>query len=317
MPINPVACILSQYPVMILDGALSTELERHGCDLNDPLWSAKILIENPQVIYQAHYDYFLAGADCVITSSYQASFDGFAKKGFSHQEGVALLQKSVEVAQKARSDFLADNPIAGRPSPLVAASIGPYGAYLADGSEYRGYCGVTDEVLKVFHQERMAVVLECAADILACETIPSAQEACVLLDLLSRHSGAYAWFSFTLKDGRHISDGSPLLECVKLLDASAQVAAIGVNCVDSRYVCEAISVIRQGTQKPVVVYPNAGQVYDASLKRWHGNCADKTPGLSQSALQWVERGARMIGGCCGTTAADIQKLAGLLRPVNG
>jgi homocysteine S-methyltransferase len=182
---QPIASILDRYPALVIDGALATELERRGCDLKDELWSAKILLEQPEIIKQVHYDYFNAGADCAITASYQASIEGFAKRGLNEKEAIALIQKSVKLATQARDEFWADefNRI-GRYKPFVAASVGPYGAFLADGSEYRGSYGLTEKELIDFHRPRMKALIEAGADILACETIPALIEAQALAKLL-------------------------------------------------------------------------------------------------------------------------------------
>ena len=123
---NPVASILDKYPALVIDGALATELERRGCDLKDELWSAKILLEQPDVIKQVHLDYFKAGADCAITASYQATIEGFRKRGLNEKEAVALMQKSVQLAKEAREEFWGELAHrAGRSKPFVAASVGP------------------------------------------------------------------------------------------------------------------------------------------------------------------------------------------------
>ncbi|HET9590329.1 MAG TPA: homocysteine S-methyltransferase, partial [Anaerolineales bacterium] len=175
---NPIASILNRYPALVIDGALATELERRGCDLNDNLWSAKILLEQPEIIRQVHLDYFRAGADCAITASYQATLEGFAKRGLNEKEAIGLMQRSVKLAVEARDEFwLHESDRIGRPRPLVAASVGPYGAFLADGSEYRGQYGLTERELMDFHRPRMKALIEAGPDLLACETIPSLVEA--------------------------------------------------------------------------------------------------------------------------------------------
>jgi len=182
---NPIQNILDTYSLMILDGSFATELERRGCDLNDPLWSAKVLLENPEIIGKVHTDYFKAGADCVITASYQATYEGFEKRGLSRKEAEKLIQLSVRIAAEARDSFWENyGNIKKRPKPLVAASVGPYGAFLADGSEYRGNYGLTIENLMDFHRNRMKAQIEAGPDILACETILCLDEAKALSYLL-------------------------------------------------------------------------------------------------------------------------------------
>ena len=157
---NPIASILDYYPVLVIDGALATELERRGCDLKDKLWSAKILLEQPEKIKQVHYDYFKAGADCAITASYQATVEGFSKRGLSEEQALTLIQKSVRLAVEARDEFWAEESSRmERAKPFVAASVGPYGAFLADGSEYRGNYGLTAKEMKDFHRPRMKTLI--------------------------------------------------------------------------------------------------------------------------------------------------------------
>ncbi|PGP51848.1 homocysteine S-methyltransferase, partial [Bacillus thuringiensis] len=208
--INPIDDILSQHSIMLLDGALATELEAHGCNLDDPLWSARVLLENPELIYQVHSDYFRAGADCAITASYQATISGFSTRGIQEQEALELIKKTVLLARRARDDFWKENTQTNRPKPLVVASVGPYGAYLADGSEYVGNYVVTDKTLADFHRSRMSALIEAGADLLAFETIPSLQEARVLDTLLREFPETYAWLSFSLKNEKEISEGMKL-----------------------------------------------------------------------------------------------------------
>ncbi|WP_269054201.1 homocysteine S-methyltransferase [Paenibacillus tundrae] len=322
---------------MILDGALATELEQHGCDLDDRLWSARVLLENPDVIVQVHADYFRAGADCAITSSYQATVEGFRKRGIGEQAALDLIRKTVELAAQARDDIWAEvqdggfentavkpegnlvfgtaqqtsdvleTGVLARPRPMVAASVGPYGAYLADGSEYVGHYGVSDETLAAFHRPRMAALIEAGADILAFETIPSLQEAQVLVDLLKEFPHAYAWLSFSLKDGTAISEGTPIETCARLFGSEPQIAAIGLNCAPMEVVTEAVSILSRASDKPVIVYPNSGEVYDAATKTWsgQGTCGS----MSDASEQWVAAGAKIIGGCCRTTPHQIGELA--------
>lgn len=309
---NPIENILQKFPLLILDGAMATELERHGCDLNDSLWSAKILMENPDLIKQVHMDYFTAGADCAITASYQATIEGFVKNGLSEAEALNLIQASVRVAVQARDEFwgIAENRL-NRPKPLVAASVGPYGAFLADGSEYRGDYQLTEEELMDFHRPRMKALIDAGADILACETIPCLQEARAIVRLLEGFPGAYAWISFSAKDELHISDGTPIAACADWLDKHEQVAAVGINCTPPQYTQALIKEMQSHTAKPIVVYPNSGEQYDANAKAWHGTSSGETYGCS--AHSWYESGARLIGGCCRTKPEDIKAIAAWAR----
>lgn len=305
---NPLAPLLARYPVLVLDGALATELERRGCDLRDPLWSAKVLIEAPDLIRQVHRDYFTAGADCAITASYQASVEGFMRRGSSHAEALELIHRSVHLALEVRDAFWREpaNRI-GRPRPLVAASVGPYGAFLADGSEYRGDYGLSEAELMDFHRPRMAALLEAGADLLACETIPCFSEARALARLLAEFPNASAWFSFSARDEAHLWHGESLADCVAWLDSQPQVVAIGVNCTAPRYLPALIEAARAATGKPIVVYPNSGETYDPEQRIWSG--VSDAAAFASEARRWHASGARLIGGCCRTTPDHIRSIA--------
>ncbi len=309
---NPVASILDHYPALIIDGALATELERRGCNLKDDLWSAKILLEQPEKIKEVHYDYFKAGADCAITASYQATIAGFMKRGLSETDAIDLIQKSVRLAVEARDEFWADEANrVGRSKPFVAASVGPYGAFLADGSEYRGNYGLSESQLMDFHRPRMKVLIEAHADILACETIPSLVEAQALVKLLDEFQSIEAWISFSCRDEMHVNEGQPLIDCVRLVEASPFVSAVGVNCTSPKYIPSLIREAKKATKKPILVYPNSGESYNASRNTWDGHPVYESFG--EEARTWYQAGARLIGGCCRTTPEDIQTIAGWAR----
>jgi homocysteine S-methyltransferase len=305
---NPIESILDRYPALVIDGALATELERRGYDLKDDLWSAKILLEQPEAIKQLHYDYFKSGADCAITASYQATIEGFMKRGLNEEQALALIQKSVKLAAEARDEFWADpaNRV-GRAKPFVAASVGPYGAFLADGSEYRGNYGLTEEQLMDFHRPRIKALIEAGAEILACETIPCLIEAQALVRLLEEFHSISAWISFSCRDETHINEGQRLEDCVRLIAASPFVAALGVNCTSPKYISSLIREVKKATGKPVLVYPNSGESYDATKNNWEGNPVTESFGVE--AREWFRAGARLIGGCCRTTPEDITVIA--------
>ncbi len=304
---NPIGSILESQNVVILDGALATELERRGCDLNDPLWSARILLETPGLIRQVHADYFAAGADCAISASYQATFEGFARRGLNAGQAADLMRLSVKLALEARDAFwrVPENR-AGRVKPFVAASVGPYGAFLADGSEYRGDYGLTESQLMAFHRPRMAVLAASGADILACETIPSLLEATAMARLLEEFPGTNAWISFSAKDGVHVNNGETFAECVQALENFGQVIAVGINCTAPQFIPDLLRSARGLTQKPLVVYPNSGETYNATLKRWSGE--ETCQSFATDARVWFEAGAKLIGGCCRTNPEHIRAL---------
>ncbi len=309
---NPIASILDYYPALVIDGALATELERRGCDLKDDLWSAKILLEQPELIKQVHYDYFKAGADCAITASYQATIEGFTKRGLDEGEAVTLIQKSVKLAIEARDEFWADETNrTGRSKPFVAASVGPYGAFLADGSEYRGNYGLTEKELMDFHGPRMRALIEAGADMLACETLPCLIEAQAIAELLKEFPDITAWISFTARDEHHVSEGQVFADCVKQLEGHPQITAIGINCTSPKYVSSLIREAKKVTKKPILVYPNSGETYNAAKNDWNGDPVFHSFG--EEAREWHDAGARLIGGCCRTTPEDIRVIASWAR----
>lgn len=307
---NPIEKILRHQSIVILDGALATELEQRGCDLNDSLWSAKVLMEQPELIRQVHLDYFKAGADIAITASYQATVEGFAQKGLSKNQAIELIKKSVQIAKDARDEFWENgkNRTSGL-QPLIAGSVGPYGAFLADGSEYRGDYNLTESELINFHRPRVEALIESGVDLLACETIPNFIEAQALIKLLREFPQASAWFTFTAKDGEHISHGEKIGDVAKWLNDYQQVSAIGVNCTSPLHIPSLIDEIKKNTSKPIVVYPNSGEIYNPETNTWHGETSCASFGLQ--AKVWVEHGARIIGGCCRTTPGHIKEIVTL------
>lgn len=303
---NRIEQFLKQHKVMILDGAMATELENRGCVINDALWSARMLEEAPEKIEQVHYDYFMAGADCAMTASYQATIPGFMKKGFSRDRAEELIRRSVKLAVQARERFWADEANReGRAYPLIVAAAGPYGAYLADGSEYRGGYEIGEEELIEFHRRRAELLTEAGADVLAFETIPCLYEAKAVAKLMQSFPDTPYWVSFSCKDGEHTCDGTPIEECAAFLDGCGEnMAAVGVNCTPPQYVASLIRRAKGASGKPAAVYPNSGETYDASDKTWHGE--GEGCGFGEASRSWFEAGAVLIGGCCRTTPRDIE-----------
>jgi homocysteine S-methyltransferase len=278
---------------IVLDGGLATELEAMGEDLSDALWSARLLADAPDRIEEAHLAYYRAGARVATTASYQATFPGFAARGIPHDEAAALLRRSVELAERARARAIEG----GVRGPLfVAASVGPYGAYLADGSEYRGRYGMSIASLREFHRERLEVLASTNAQVLALETIPEVEEAEALASLLVDLDPVAAWVSFSCADGGHVRSGAPIEEAVAAVAGHGGVAAVGVNCTAPEHVPELVARIRAVTELPVIAYPNGGEDWDAAARRWTG---DPGAGLDGHAVAgWVAAGATLVGGCC-------------------
>lgn len=284
---------------VVLDGGLATLLESYGCDLSGAMWSARILKDDPDLIRRAHGDFFAAGADVAITASYQASIPTFVAQGVPAAEAERLIRASVRLAAQAR-----DEAGAG----LVAASIGPYGAALANGAEYTGDYDLDEDGLVDWHRSRWHILADSGADLLACETIPSYAEARALARLLAETPDIPAWISFSCADGAHISDGTPLADCAALFSGRNQVVAIGANCTPPRHI---ESLIHQVKDVPAVVYPNSGEHWDARARHWTG-VSDPTE-FATAARRWHEAGAKLIGGCCRTNPEHIRQISTHLR----
>lgn len=305
---NPLTPFLEAHGVMALDGAMATELEARGADLRDALWSAKLLLEDPALIRQVHYDYFVAGADVATSASYQATFEGFARRGLGVDEAAQLMRLSVALAIEARDAFWAvPEHRAGRQRPLVAASVGPYGAYLANGAEYTGEYGLTLDKLMDFHRPRMAVLAASGAELLACETVPSFLEAKALVRLLAEFPNVYAWLSCSCADGKNLCHGEPFSAVVELANSYEQVVAVGINCTSPQWIESLLLGVQAVARKPLLVYPNRGEGWDSVAKCWI--TAEGVDDFSALAERWYAAGARLIGGCCRTTPADIAAMA--------
>jgi homocysteine S-methyltransferase len=280
---------------IILDGGLATQLEAQGCDIGTRLWSAEMLRSNPSAIIDAHRAYLDAGAEVIISASYQASRQGFMALGLSEQEADDLVVSSVELACIARQQFLDAHPETGD-TPIVAASIGPYGAALHDGSEYTGDYDIDEAGLRRFHAHRLALLEKTEADVLACETMPNRMEAKVLHDLLMGIE-LPAWVSFSCCDARCISDGTSLRHVSAMFRDHPRVLALGINCTAPQLVTPLIGEITKGApDKSIVVYPNSGETYEVRDNSWHG--AARPTEYAAEARRWLQAGAKVIGGCC-------------------
>jgi homocysteine S-methyltransferase len=286
---------------VLLDGGLATLLEARGHDLSSAMWSARLLLDDPGEIVAAHREYYAAGAQVAITSSYQASFEGFAALGLGRDDAEAALRLATSCALAAREQ-LEDGE-----SRWVAASVGPYGATLADGSEYRGDYGLSAAELRDWHRPRFEVLADSGADVLAIETVPCLAEVDALVQLLDG-SGASAWISLTAQDGRTRA-GEPIEEAFALAASIPEVIAVGVNCCPATEVAALAETAAVVTARPVVVYPNSGETWDAAGRSWSGH-----PSFQAADVRsWAAAGAGLIGGCCRVGPAQISALAAVLR----
>jgi len=290
--------------VRIVDGGLSTALEEAGNLLDDPLWTARLLIDDPEAIVAAHLAFLRAGARVLITSSYQASEDGLVAAGLAPDAAVAALRATTTLAAEARTRFAREDA-AGATDVLVAASVGPYGATLGDGSEYRAPA-VDEESLAAFHSARLHVLVDTQPDLLAIETIASTREARAIGRAIEGLNPVPAWMSFTCRDGATTWGGEPIENVVTAAAAIPSVIAVGVNCTAPAHVTPLLERIRRVTDLPLVAYPNGGQSWDAASKVWIGAEAGFS---SDDVADWIRFGGRYLGGCCGVGPSGIVALA--------
>ena len=291
---------------LVIDGAMATELEKRGVETNNALWSAMALIHDPDAVIAVHKSYFEAGANVAITDSYQANLPAFEAAGLSVTESRRLISESVRLAQRARDEYRKEEGLK-RPL-LIAGSVGPYGAYLADGSEYTGNYQLTKQQYQNFHRERMQILAAAGADLFAFEPQPNFEETQALVDLLENEFPEMsAWVSFSVNQKGQLCDGTSLNQAVAYFESHSQVAAIGINCTAMTNIEKLVKQVAWATSKPIIVYPNNGDIYDPVTKSWQ--TVSNAPAFSDLVPKWRAAGASLIGGCCRTTPADISQIA--------
>lgn len=283
---------LARAPFLVRDGGLATQLEALGCDLDDPLWSARVLLDEPEAIREVHRRYAEAGAELLTTATYQATFEGLRGRGLSDEAAADVFATAVRLARDVAP-----------PGVLVAGSIGSYGAFLGDGAEYRGDYGLTRAQLRDFHRARLHV-LAPLCDVLAIETIPSLTEALAIAEVLAEFVAPPAWISMTCRDGAHDAEGRALTAFAAAMHDHPAVTAIGINCCAPEHVLPALQALAEATDKPLVAYPNSGEHW---CGHWTGT-AWTPERYADEACQWVRAGARIVGGCCRTTPAHTAAL---------
>lgn len=295
---NPLTNLLNQRHYLVNDGAMGTELDRRGVDTNNSLWSALALTTDPDAVQTVHADYFAAGADIATTNTYQATPQGFAQQGIDHQVSSKIITEAVALAQAARDSATRSQ------ERLVAGSVGPYGAFLADGSEYTGKYQLSPVQYHDFHLMRMRALAAAGVDLFAFETQPNNDEVTALVELLGQEfPDLTAWVSFSISDAHHLADGTPLARAAAALNDNPQIEAVGVNCTDMTMITPALRVLRRATEKPLIVYPNNGDTYNPSSKTWVAN--PHAASFTDLVPEWVTAGAAIIGGCCRTSPTDI------------
>jgi homocysteine S-methyltransferase len=302
---DPLRPFVARYGLAVLDGGLATELTRRGVRIDGALWSAAALVDAPEIVAAVHRDYLEAGADVITTATYQATMPALPER---------VLVDAVTLAARERDLFWSRAQGSGeRERPLVAASIGSYGAFLADGSEYRGGYRLGAARLADWHRPRVRALERAGADLLAFETFPQAEEVAAIVALLDEREGPPAWISIQARDGTALADGTTVEEAIAGVERSARVLAVGVNCVAPELVAPVLARLATVTSKPLVAYPNRGERWDAVERRWTGP-ASPVP-LDRLAREWRDAGARLIGGCCRTTPDDVRAIRRGTRPI--
>lgn len=290
----------------VLDGGMASELEYLGANIDGPLWSAHVLEDSPEKLIAVHRAYIEAGADIIETASYQVSRMGYAEVGLDPVRADEALLRAVSLARQAAAHF-PDRRIA------IAASLGPYGAALHNGAEYHGNYTCTFDDLVDFHRRRIDVLASAppseTPDLLAFETLPSLAEAEAIGQALAPHPELAVWLSFTCRDEQHVAHGELLRRCAAAVSGFPQTVAIGVNCTHPSLITPLIAELRSASDKPIIVYPNSGEGWDAEHRCWTGNSDPHS--YSEAASKWFSAGAQIVGGCCRTRPAHIQQLAKL------
>lgn len=294
-----------------IDGAMSTALESLGYNTQSDLWTAAAIIDHPELIYKVHYDYLEAGADLIMTDTYQANIYAFEKHGYSKEEAEGFITRAVKIARQARKDY--ENQT-GRHA-YIAGTIGPYGAYLADGNEYRGDYELSEEDYRKFYEKKVQLILETGIDIIGVETQPKLKETMFLLNLIHEISPTTPiYVSYTLKDATHISDGTLLKRAVAAVTHDPAVVAVGINCTKLELVCPALRLMKCVSSKPLLVYPNTSASYDPQTKCWIKS--SNKPQFENEIIKWYLAGAQLIGGCCTTLPAQIKTISNFIARMN-
>lgn len=292
----------------LIDGAMSTALEQLGADTNNSLWTASVLANQPALVKKVHQEYFKAGARLAITDTYQANVPAFIKNGYSKQEAHSLIKQAVTLAKEARDEYQQETGIYN----YVAGALGPYGAYLANGSEYTGDYYLSTIEYQQFHRPRLTDILTVGVDVIAIETQPRLDEVLAELDLVKELApDTLCYVSFSLKDSTYLPDGTPLAVAARTVAKYPNVFAVGVNCIPLEEVTAAIETIHQVTDKPVIAYPNSSATYNPATKTWSYPRGRRD--LVDYLPQWLAAGLTIIGGCCTTTPQDIAALHAYLK----
>ncbi|MGV2875897.1 homocysteine S-methyltransferase [Macrococcus capreoli] len=285
--------------ITLLDGGFGTTVEAYGYDVKHELWSTHLIKEHPEAILKVHQAFVNNGAEIILTNTYQGAVQSFLNTGYTEREAEGYLQAAVELAHQSVSSNV-----------LVAASLGPYGAMLGNGSEYTGAYQVRQSDYIEYHMQRLNILIEAGIRVFAFETIPNIEEVKAVKALLEDYPDIEAWLSVTLKDSAHLSDGTPIEEVIEVVNGIDNVHAFGVNCTSVKVIDGAVERLLALSEKAIILYPNGGRKYDAVEKVW---IDQDDISLIEATVKWKQLGVKIIGGCCQVGPEEIGALSAVLK----
>ncbi|CAI2635763.1 MULTISPECIES: homocysteine S-methyltransferase [Apilactobacillus] len=299
---NKVNNWINQQDHILIDSSMSTGLEERGLKLNSNLWTAAALESHEDLIVDVHKKYFDAGSSMTTTNTYQASVPGLVKAGYSENQAIALIKKAVELADRGRNESTNPNP------KWLLGGVGPYGAFLANGSEYTGDYSLTDEEYIAFHEGRIKAMVEAGIDVLILETLPNINELKAITEY-TKQFDIPVIVAASLRDKSHLADGSSLIEVASFLESQEHVIAYGLNCTKPQLVTPALKVLKQShpTHKPFIAFPNSGATYNPEIKEWnHDDLSFEE--FDELIAQWFNLDLKFVGGCCCMTEEQEQHI---------
>jgi len=286
--------------VTILDGATGTELGRRGVDISLPLWSTRALITAPDVLADVHRDYLDAGADAITANTFRTHRRALAREPQAHgaPDAAELTRTAVKIAREAC--------LKHKPGALVFGSVAPledcYRPDLAPGA---------DDCARE-HAELIATLVEAGVDRVLIETMNNLTETRAAVAAARRLAPDRWMVSFctdTAASPGTLLSGEPI---EAILDELGDASAVGVNCVAAPDVARQVALLRKRLPDTVAIIAYANIGYADEHGNWVPTDAVDPDRYADYATRWVEAGASIIGGCCGTTPATIAAVAGRL-----
>jgi homocysteine S-methyltransferase len=289
---------------ILLDGAMGTELEHRGVDTSTPIWSALALLEAPRLIEQIHREYLEAGAEIITTNTFRTHRRNLERVGMGEEAG-RLTALAVAIAQAAVRSYRVENakrspnPAEGRVA-FVAGGISPLeDSYTMAPLPRRVYLHE--------HAEMAGNLAAAGVDLLLLETMKEIAESEAAAEAAAGTKLPFG-VSFICKlDGRLFS-GESLAEAVRAIEPHGPVF-VGVNCTAAPSIGVALAELRAATKLPISVYANPSHTED--YQHWGESEAAEPATYARLAVEWLQGGAHLVGGCCGTTPEHIAHLAAL------